>query len=96
MWCPPTPPQELSDVYIDHNMDFLYESSPIPEDKLPSIHLRRDLKRARDYLTASDRDSRRPYNKLRRTGEEVVGGSHAPRFVLEKIFKDLIFCFRSN
>jgi hypothetical protein len=81
MWCPPTPPQDSSDVYIDFNLDFLYENVVMSEERLPSIHLRRDLKRARDYLSGVDRDSRRPFNKLRRGGggEEVIGSSHTPR-----------------
>ncbi|XP_059482189.1 helicase domino isoform X2 [Neocloeon triangulifer] len=80
MWCPPTPPQETNDVYIDHNLDLLYENSPMAEERLPGVHSKRDLKRVRDYLpggAASDRD-RRPFNKLRRTDEVATTGSHTP------------------
>ncbi|CAB3367449.1 Hypothetical predicted protein [Cloeon dipterum] len=82
MWCPPTPPQEATDVYIDHNLDFLYESAPMPEEKLPSFHTKQSLKRARDYVPGIDRD-RRPFNKLRRI-DEVVSSAHAARSLFDR------------
>ncbi|KAJ8986041.1 hypothetical protein NQ317_013926 [Molorchus minor] len=36
MWCPPTPPQQDSDVYIDQTMSFLYDVNIMSESQLPS------------------------------------------------------------
>lgn len=58
MWCPPTPPQELNDVYIDMNLGMLYEEEPLKEVDLPPIYVRKDLKRSRITEIASNLDSK--------------------------------------
>uniref|UniRef100_A0A0B7BEW9 Helicase C-terminal domain-containing protein n=2 Tax=Arion vulgaris TaxID=1028688 RepID=A0A0B7BEW9_9EUPU len=39
MWCPPTPPQDDNDVYIDETLCFLYESRVMPEQSLPPVYV---------------------------------------------------------
>lgn len=45
MWCPPTPPQDDSDVYIDHSLSFLYEQTTMSESQLPPVFMKKDRKR---------------------------------------------------
>lgn len=47
MWCPPTPPQDDSDIYIDHALAFLYEPTIMSEALLPSVYIKKDRKRSR-------------------------------------------------
>ena len=47
MWCPPTPPHDENDVYIDQTMCFLYEPSVMPESHLPPVYIKREHKRIR-------------------------------------------------
>ena len=47
MWCPPTPPQDENDVYIDQTMCFLFEPSVMPESDLPPIYIKKEHKRIR-------------------------------------------------
>lgn len=47
MWCPPTPPQEENDVYLDQTMCFLYESQTMPDTQLPPVYVKKELKRVR-------------------------------------------------
>lgn len=48
MWCPPTPPQDGSDIYIDHSLRLLYDThSFIDEGDLPAIYVKKDYKRMR-------------------------------------------------
>lgn len=47
MWCPPTPPVDDSDVYIDHTMCFLYEPTIMSEAQLPPVYVKKERKRAR-------------------------------------------------
>jgi E1A-binding protein p400 len=37
IWCPPTPPQDVADVYIDKLGGYLYKQETIPESSLPPI-----------------------------------------------------------
>lgn len=53
MWCPPTPPTSDDDVYVDFSMDFLYESTPIPECDLPPVYIKKELKRPRVETTTN-------------------------------------------
>ncbi|XP_075220289.1 domino helicase isoform X2 [Lycorma delicatula] len=50
MWCPPTPPQDEGDVYIDHALGYLYEHSIMPESELPPVYYKKDRKRARSEI----------------------------------------------
>lgn len=48
MWCPPTPPQQDSDVYIDQTLSFLYDTENImSETDLPPVYTKREAKRTR-------------------------------------------------
>ncbi|CAG5123366.1 unnamed protein product, partial [Candidula unifasciata] len=39
MWCPPTPPQDDNDIYIDETLSFLYEPRVMPEQSLPPVYV---------------------------------------------------------
>jgi len=57
MWCPPTPPQDENDVYIDHSMGFLYEQTIMSESQLPVVYVKKEHKRMRvDTLPAVERE----------------------------------------
>lgn len=58
MWCPPTPPQQDTDVYIDQTMSFLYDMNLMSESQLPPVYVKKDAKRTRHE--AGFVDSRRP------------------------------------
>lgn len=45
LWTPPTPPQDNSDVYVDHCMAFLYEQSLMAESELPPVYIPKAAKR---------------------------------------------------
>ncbi|XP_037945647.1 helicase domino-like [Teleopsis dalmanni] len=47
MWCPPTPPQDENDIYIDYSLSFMYEMDTIPDIDLPPIYVKREYKRSR-------------------------------------------------
>uniref|UniRef100_A0A6P7G1I3 Helicase domino-like isoform X1 n=1 Tax=Diabrotica virgifera virgifera TaxID=50390 RepID=A0A6P7G1I3_DIAVI len=57
MWCPPTPPQQENDVYIDETMAFLYDTHVMSESQLPPIYVKREAKRNR--IEAGFSESRR-------------------------------------
>lgn len=42
MWCPPTPPQQSTDVYVDHSISFLYNTDVMMENELPAVYIRKD------------------------------------------------------
>ncbi|XP_066144904.1 helicase domino isoform X1 [Euwallacea fornicatus] len=74
MWCPPSPPQQDTDVYIDQTMAFLYDNTVMPESQLPPIYVKKEQKRRFDPGSFG-MDYRRPV-KLPRKEESTV---HAPR-----------------
>lgn len=45
LWTPPTPPQDDNDIYIDSVMCLMYDTTPIPESKLPPVYVRKERKR---------------------------------------------------
>lgn len=45
IWTPPTPPQDDNDIYIDSVMCLMYDTTPMPESKLPPIYIRKEHKR---------------------------------------------------
>lgn len=47
LWTPPTPPQDDNDIYIDSVMCLMYETTPIPEAKLPPVYVRKERRRHR-------------------------------------------------
>lgn len=78
MWCPPTPPQDENDMYIDHALAFLYDTGAvIPEHNLPAIYVKKDYKRNR-IDAGFFADGRRPL-KLRK--EESY---YAPRSLFDR------------
>ncbi|KAI9576658.1 hypothetical protein GQX74_010640 [Glossina fuscipes] len=78
MWCPPTPPQNDDDIYIDYSLSFMYEMEPIPEAELPPIYVKKDYKRSRGEAGFLMDGSRRP-TKIRR--EEMLC---APRSLFDR------------
>ncbi|XP_044733035.1 helicase domino isoform X2 [Chrysoperla carnea] len=77
MWCPPTPPQNDNDVYIDHSMNFLYESVVMSEAQLPPVYIKKEPKRSRNEAGLTE--SRRPMKQHRK--EESV---YAPRSLFDR------------
>jgi E1A-binding protein p400 len=62
MWCPPTPPQDDNDVYIDHAMGFLYEQTIMSESQLPVVYMKKEHKRMRmDAVPAAEREGNCAY-----------------------------------
>lgn len=47
LWTPPTPPQDDNDIYVDPVLCLTYESTPIPESKLPPVYVRKERRRHR-------------------------------------------------
>lgn len=45
VWTPPTPPQDDNDIYIDSVMMLMYDTTPMPESKLPPVYIRKEHKR---------------------------------------------------
>ena len=45
IWAPPTPPQDENDVYIDHNLGLLYDSSVMMESELPPVYIKKEPKK---------------------------------------------------
>ncbi|CAH0554967.1 unnamed protein product [Brassicogethes aeneus] len=69
MWCPPTPPQQDTDVYIDQTMGFLYDTNVMSETQLPPIYVKKESNK-RSRLEAGLVDSRRA-SKLPRKEEST-------------------------
>ncbi|XP_062544529.1 helicase domino isoform X2 [Armigeres subalbatus] len=77
MWCPPTPPQDDNDIYVDHALGFLYETEIIPESQLPSVYVKKEYKRSRSEAGFFS-DGRRPV-KIRK--EDTY---YAPRSLFDR------------
>lgn len=45
VWTPPTPPQDDNDIYVDSTMLLMYDTTPMPESKLPPVYVRKEHKR---------------------------------------------------
>ncbi|KAI9564810.1 hypothetical protein GHT06_008551 [Daphnia sinensis] len=79
IWCPPTPPQDDSDVYMDYTLSHLYDTRIMDEASLPPVYVRKELKRPRkESVQAPPDDGRRPA-KVRK--EETV---YAPRSLFDR------------
>lgn len=90
MWCPPTPPQDHNDIYIDYSLSFLYDTSAVMDDtQLPAVYIRKEYKRMRTddgfYM-----DGRRPL-KIRKDDGYVPPRSlfDRPSPAVAKLRKDL-------
>lgn len=77
MWCPPTPPQDDNDIYVDHALGFLYETEIIPESQLPAVYVKKEYKRSRSEAGFYS-DGRRPV-KIRK--EDTY---YAPRSLFDR------------
>uniref|UniRef100_A0A8C3DYR8 E1A binding protein p400 n=1 Tax=Corvus moneduloides TaxID=1196302 RepID=A0A8C3DYR8_CORMO len=65
LWTPPTPPQDDNDIYIDSVMCLMYDTTPIPESKLPPVYVRKERKRHKTDPSAGRK-------KKQRHGEAVI------------------------
>nr|XP_043881498.1 E1A-binding protein p400 isoform X6 [Solea senegalensis] len=74
LWTPPTPPQDDNDIYIDSVMMLMYDTSPMPESKLPPIYVRKEHKRLKMDPSAAARKKKKGH------GETVTH----PRSLFEK------------
>ncbi|XP_058850548.1 E1A-binding protein p400-like isoform X2 [Acipenser ruthenus] len=74
LWTPPTPPQDDNDVYIDSVICLMYDSTPVPESKLPPVYVRKEHKRLKMDPSAAGR------KKKQRHGETVI----PPRSLFDK------------
>ncbi|XP_054090786.1 helicase domino isoform X1 [Zeugodacus cucurbitae] len=90
MWCPPTPPQDDNDIYIDYSLTFMYEMGPIPETELPPVYIKKDYKRSRGDAGFTMDGSRRPL-KMRREDNYVAPRSlfDRPSAAIARIRRDL-------
>jgi E1A-binding protein p400 len=90
MWCPPTPPQDENDIYVDYSLAFLYDTRLVMSDaQLPTVYIRKEYKRMRTddnfYM-----DGRRPL-KMRKDDGYIPPRSlfDRPSPALAKMRKDL-------
>uniref|UniRef100_A0A672ZZL9 E1A binding protein p400 n=1 Tax=Sphaeramia orbicularis TaxID=375764 RepID=A0A672ZZL9_9TELE len=74
VWTPPTPPQDDNDIYIDSVMCLMYDTTPMPESKLPPIYIRKEHKRLKMDPSAAARKKKKGH------GETVI----PPRSLFEK------------
>ncbi|XP_062273311.1 E1A-binding protein p400 isoform X3 [Scomber scombrus] len=74
IWTPPTPPQDDNDIYIDSVMCLMYDTTPMPESKLPPIYIRKEQKRLKMDPSAAARKKKKGH------GETVI----PPRSLFEK------------
>nr|XP_020446076.1 LOW QUALITY PROTEIN: E1A-binding protein p400 [Monopterus albus] len=73
IWTPPTPPQDDNDIYIDSVMMLMYDTTPMPESKLPPVYVRKEHKRLKMDPSAARK-------KKKGHGETVI----PPRSLFEK------------
>ncbi|XP_063752794.1 E1A-binding protein p400 isoform X2 [Eleginops maclovinus] len=73
LWTPPTPPQDDNDIYIDSVMMLMYDTTPMPESKLPPVYVRKEHKRLKMDPSAARK-------KKKGHGETVI----PPRSLFEK------------
>ncbi|XP_044051498.1 E1A-binding protein p400 isoform X5 [Siniperca chuatsi] len=74
LWTPPTPPQDDNDIYIDSVMMLMYDTTPMPESKLPPIYVRKEHKRLKMDPSVAARKKKKGH------GETVI----PPRSLFEK------------
>ncbi|XP_031587147.1 E1A-binding protein p400 isoform X4 [Oreochromis aureus] len=74
LWTPPTPPQDDNDIYIDSVMMLMYDTTPMPESKLPPVYIRKEHKRLKMDPSAAARKKKKGH------GETVI----PPRSLFEK------------
>uniref|UniRef100_A0A8B9JJ84 E1A binding protein p400 n=1 Tax=Astyanax mexicanus TaxID=7994 RepID=A0A8B9JJ84_ASTMX len=74
LWTPPTPPQDDNDIYIDSVICLMYDSTPMPESKLPPVYVRKEHKRLKMDPSAVGRKKKKGH------GEAVI----PPRSLFDK------------
>ncbi|XP_075903388.1 E1A-binding protein p400 isoform X2 [Nelusetta ayraudi] len=74
VWTPPTPPQDDNDIYVDSAMLLMYDTTPMPESKLPPVYIRKEHKRLKTDASAAARKKKKGH------GETVI----PPRSLFEK------------
>ncbi|KAG9354840.1 hypothetical protein JZ751_001553 [Albula glossodonta] len=74
LWTPPTPPQDDNDIYIDSVICLMYDTTPMPESKLPPIYVRKENKRLKMDPSAAGRKKKKGH------GETVI----PPRSLFDK------------
>ncbi|XP_017779332.1 PREDICTED: helicase domino isoform X2 [Nicrophorus vespilloides] len=89
MWCPPTPPQQDGDMYLDQTMSFLYDTGVMTENQLPPPYVKKEVKRTRSE--AGLPDPRRGAVKIRK--EE---STYPPRSLFERPSPTLLKIRRSD
>ncbi|XP_076367380.1 domino helicase isoform X3 [Tachypleus tridentatus] len=77
IWCPPTPPTEENDLYVDHSLGFLYEDSIMTESQLPPVFVKKEVKHHRVDAASTAVVTRK--QKVRK--EETV---HIPRSLFDR------------
>ncbi|XP_014280973.1 helicase domino isoform X2 [Halyomorpha halys] len=80
MWCPPTPPQDDGDVYIDQALCLLYEPEVIPDSQLPPVYIKKEKKRSRFEAGLPEGRSQ---TKIRQR-EDSSSLLHAPRSLFDR------------
>ncbi|CAH1401524.1 unnamed protein product [Nezara viridula] len=80
MWCPPTPPQDDGDVYIDQALCLLYEPEVMPDSQLPPVYIKKEKKRSRFEAGLPEGRSQ---TKIRHR-EESSSLLHAPRSLFDR------------
>lgn len=88
MWCPPTPPQQETDVYIDQTLSFLYDTQTVmSETELPPVYTKREAKRNR--MDAELIDSRRALKLSRKEDSSTAPKSLFHSAQILKMRRDL-------
>ncbi|XP_064649340.1 helicase domino-like isoform X3 [Lineus longissimus] len=72
MWAPPTPPQDDNDMYIDHSIGFLFETTAMPESQLPAIYVKKENKKIRLDPTAIGKCHKARKHKVRKEEQPRV------------------------
>ncbi|XP_039292114.1 helicase domino isoform X2 [Nilaparvata lugens] len=76
LWCPPTPPQDEGDVYIDYALGYLYEHTVMLESELPPVYCKKERKRSRVDLVDG-----RPVKRLHQRDDSLL---LAPRSLFDR------------
>ncbi|XP_039253757.2 helicase domino-like [Styela clava] len=82
VWFPPTPPQDDNDIYFDPVSCLLYLPTPMSEDQLPTIHVKKERKRTKPE-SESPGGAPGPKKKIFRSE------CHAPRSIFDRPLSQL-------
>ncbi|XP_029115215.1 E1A-binding protein p400 isoform X3 [Scleropages formosus] len=64
LWTPPTPPQDDNDIYIDSVICLMYDTTPMPESKLPPVYIRKEHKRLKMDPSAAGRKKKKGHGEV--------------------------------